>query len=78
MLATDEIITVTPNVAHGLVDSGKAVLFTGEEKVVKPKRTYKPRKMRPTKTKYNSRQMRVSASRGKRKRQKVMGGYKSK
>ena len=79
ILSTGEVITVTPNVAHGLIDAGKAEAVVATA-VVKPKRKYKPRKMREGKPSYDSRQMRVAPTNGRRKkqRQKITGGYKGK
>jgi hypothetical protein len=57
MFDTGEVVEVTPNVAHDLIDGGKAKLYCGEEK---SKESYETRVEMPEPTPfYGHRQMRA-------------------
>lgn len=51
MLQTDEVLEVTPNEAHGLIDSGRAIKYDIETRASKPKKRaiYKNRQFRTSK-----------------------------
>lgn len=45
MLVSGEVVEVTRNEAHGLIDSGKAELYKGDSPKPKKKQSYKNRMM---------------------------------
>jgi len=63
MKYTGEVRDVTPNEAHGLIDSGKATIYT--EKMMKvdtSKTKRKPRKTRRRGSRYKTRKLSASRS----------------
>lgn len=64
LFSTGEVVTVTPNEAHGLIDSGRGELLRVYEDRKRRERRKSRKKLPKSPRKYNTREMRPSSGKG--------------